>query len=99
MPARFPSRVADQGRDTFVVPGIMTFMYAPSIGVAFSTDSAAINVAAKNIYAYVRFANSGARNYDAPNLMTYLLALDSAYQIYACGVRLYAALIQANASN
>ena len=58
--------------DIASIPGVMSFRIAPTVGI--STDqSSAVNVAARNIYSYVRHANSGHSNYDAPDLMMYLL--------------------------
>lgn len=62
-------------------PGIAILNFIPGIGHSVDGTSAA-NMAASNIYSYVRFANSGAKNYDAPDLMQYLLAADSAYMMY-----------------
>lgn len=60
------------------VPGIMALYFAPSIGNAVD-QNAPINVAARNIYSFVRHVNSGHTNYDAPDLMIYLMAMDSVY--------------------
>lgn len=45
-----------------------------------------INVAANQIYANVRYRNSGHANYEAPDLMMYLLAMDEAF-IYLANMR------------
>nr|AVX53706.1 putative capsid [Marmot picobirnavirus] len=58
----------------FVSPGIMTMWLSPSIGEA-STPASPINVAAASIYSYVRHANSGHSNYNATDLMLYLIAI------------------------
>lgn len=69
-------------------PGIMALNYRSCPGVA--TDGVSpINIAAKNLYSYVRHANSGHANYDSPDLMLYFLAMDSIYSWYAELVRLY----------
>nr|UBJ26028.1 putative capsid protein [Rodent picobirnavirus] len=63
------------------IPGICSIYFAPTIGN--STDAnAPVNVAARNIYSFVRHVNSGHANYDAPDLMLYLLAMDSAYMYH-----------------
>lgn len=73
------------------IPGVMSFRIAPTVGI--STDqSSAVNVAARNIYSYVRHANSGHSNYDAPDLMMYLLAMDNLYSFYSYMVRAYGVL-------
>lgn len=70
------------------VPGIATINVAPAIG--YSGDgSSPINIAAKNIYSYVRHMNSGHANYDAPDLMMYLAAMDSVYAFIATMMRMY----------
>jgi hypothetical protein len=73
------------------VPGVMTLTYAPSIGVA-NAGSDSINIAARNIYSFVRYANAGHINYNSPDLMMYLLAMDQIYSFYAWMVRTYGAL-------
>lgn len=75
---------------TFIntIPGIATINVAPAIG--YSGDgSSPINIAAKNIYSYVRHMNSGHSNYDAPDLMMYLAAMDSVYAFIATLMRMY----------
>lgn len=70
------------------IPGIMQLKFFPTIGEATSYQSA-INISAQNLYTYIRHANSGRKNYDAPDLMLYLLALDSAYMFWNYGKRAY----------
>lgn len=62
------------------IPGLLTATIALTPGVATDAQDP-INMAATNVYSYVRYKNSGASNYDSPDLMLYLLAMDS---IYAC---------------
>nr|AVX53463.1 putative capsid [Marmot picobirnavirus] len=64
------------------IPGVMALYFAPTIGSAKDAN-APINVAARNIYSYVRHANSGHSNYEAPDLMMYLLAMDSIYTFHS----------------
>lgn len=71
------------------LPGVMAIHFTPTLGSAIDGTSAAVNLAAKNIYAWVRHANSGSRNYEAPDLMLYLLAMDSAYMWLAHLTRAY----------
>lgn len=60
------------------VPGIMRIHTIPMLG--YSRDgSSAVNLAAKNLYSWVRHANSGHSNYDSPDLMLYIAAMDSIY--------------------
>lgn len=62
----------------FTIPGFMTLCVKPSVGWA-DDPSDPINVAAFRIYTYVRHLNSGHTNYDAPDLMLYLLAMSQVY--------------------
>lgn len=64
------------------VPGIFRMNTIPSIGIADSAVSP-VNIAARKIYAWVRHANSGSVNYDAPDLMVYLLSMDSCYSLFS----------------
>lgn len=70
------------------VPGLMTFTYIPCIGVSKDSSSPA-NLAAQNIYSYVRYMNSGAKNYDQADLMLYLLAMDNIYMMWNWLKRMY----------
>nr|AVX53405.1 putative capsid [Marmot picobirnavirus] len=70
-------------------PGLYS-LYACS-GIGYSDDpSAPINVAANSIYSYVRHANSGHSNYDAPDLMIYLIAMSQVYAYINFLTRAYA---------
>lgn len=72
--------VVNSSAGNLAVPGLCVLKVLPTIGI--STDAASpANVAAQNIYSFVRYMNSGAKNYDQADLMIYLLAMDS---IYAC---------------
>lgn len=63
------------------LPGVMALYYEPTIGIA-QNETDAVTIAARNIYSFVRHANSGHTNYDAPDLMLYLLAMDSVYMFH-----------------
>lgn len=72
------------------VPGILTLSVIPSIGTYDETNAtSAVNLAAKNIYSYVRHANSGSANYDAPDLMMAILAADQVFSAISMAVRAY----------
>lgn len=71
-----------------VAPGIMTFRMIPSIGRCTETTDPA-NIAAFSIYSYVRHANAGSANYDAPDLMMYLLAMGNVYAAIQWLIRIY----------
>lgn len=81
-------RSTSWGTCTQTIPGVMTIHTAPTIGHSIS-GSSAINIAAKNLYSWVRHANSGHANYDSPDLMMYLIAMDSLYSWYAFCTRIY----------
>lgn len=70
------------------IPGVMAFRWSPSVGLSIDGESA-INVASKRLYSFIRHANSGSSNYDSPDLMLYILAMDSLYALHAMGVRAY----------
>ena len=72
-----------------VVPGIWTFDVVPYCGTSLDANSA-VNVAANNIYTFVRHMNSGHSNYEAPDLMLYILAMDDIYASIANLERAYA---------
>nr|AVX53309.1 putative capsid [Marmot picobirnavirus] len=62
------------------IPGVMVIDYIPCYGSVSSEDSAAaINVAARAMYAVVRKANSGSAVYESADLMTYFMAMDQIY--------------------
>lgn len=74
------------------VPGLFTLNFLPSVGWADSEVSP-VNVAMRRLYSFVRHANSGASNYDAPDLMLYVIAVDSAHMYLAWMKRLYGVML------
>lgn len=74
--------------DSSAIPGILVYNFDPAIGVATNPNDP-INVAMRRVYSFVRHANSGARNYDAPDMMLYLLACDSCHMFHHWLKRLY----------
>lgn len=80
------------------VPGIMAIMTSPTYG--WSNDSnSPINVASRKLMTYLRHSNSGRTNYDAPDLMLYLMAMDSAHMFLAWMKRVYGILSTYNPQN
>nr|UVJ88930.1 putative capsid protein [Picobirnavirus sp.] len=81
IPFSWPSG-SNLGSDTFIGrntnPGAIALDLTPTVGYSGSEYSP-INVAASAIYTFVRHANSGHSNYDAPDLMIYLLAMSNIY--------------------
>lgn len=81
-------------------PGIMHLWFAPCLCAGDGpSESAAINVAAKNIYAYVRHENSGATNYEAVDMQMFLISMASALSMLSWGQRLYSLLREAKAED
>lgn len=70
------------------IPGIMQFGFVPGPGLSKDLTSA-VNLAARDLYAFDRKANSGATNYNSPDLMIMLMAMDSIYMMYNLGKRAY----------
>lgn len=77
----------DAGFDD-AIPGVAVFRYTTCPGISDSGDSP-VMVAARKIYSYVRHQNSGSKNYEAVDLMLYLLSMDSVYTMLATLVRMY----------
>lgn len=71
-----------------IAPGIMTIEVVLNPGISANPNSP-INVAAQELYAYVRKNNSGAVNYDKTDLMSTLIAMDNAYALYEFAHRVY----------
>lgn len=73
---------------TTSIPGVCAFRYIPGPGFTTGRGSP-VNISAHNLYSYVRHANSGHSNYDAPDLMLYVLAVDSLYSFISYLKRIY----------
>jgi len=93
---RFGTSGTDYSGDA--LPGFMIYYYLPGPGVSTGSDSA-INVAAQSLYAKIRIDNSGAKNYEAPDLMMYLLAMDEVVQWWANLIRIYGLMNAFSATN
>lgn len=76
------------GGKNIITPGVMVAEVLPTYGMADS-NSSALNVAAASIYSYIRHENSGHANYDSPDLMLYLMAMDNIYMAWINYVRAY----------
>lgn len=70
------------------LPGMVRCGFVPVPGIC-NSNADALNIAAKNIYSFVRHQNSGSKNYDAPDYMLYLVCLDSLYMLFNEGQRAY----------
>lgn len=73
---------------TSTLPGICVINTVPAMGVTYDRRSP-VNIAANNIVGFIRSYNSGAKNYDAPDLMLMLGAMDSVYALIAHLMRAY----------
>lgn len=74
--------------EAFFVPTILISRFIPCIGMASSVNSG-VNLAALQQYSYIRYANSGSRNYGVADVMKYEIALASAFMMYSHFVRTY----------
>lgn len=72
----------------YSIPGIMAIdtMLVPGIS---QNATSVLNIAARNIYSFVCHANAGHSNYDSPDLLLYLLAMDNLYAAHAWMCRVY----------
>lgn len=70
------------------VPGLYSLRFVPTPGLSISSTSPA-NLAAQNIYSYIRYMNSGAKNYDQADILLYLLSMDSIYTMWNWAKRMY----------
>lgn len=85
---RVPSSTIANSLGTASVPGLMSMVISPTPGVSIDAQSP-INIAAVNLYSFVRYKNSGAANYDAPDMMLYMIAMDSVYAAWNWMKRIY----------
>lgn len=74
--AMFPSGHANWQTN---VPGVAAYKYIPWYGTATPTSS--LNLTMRALYSFVRHVNSGRTNYEAPDLMLYIMAMDNIYLI------------------
>lgn len=70
------------------VPGVMALRTIPSFGMC-REESDPINIASTAMYSFIRHANSGHSNYDAPDLMVYVLAMTQVYSYITFLQRVY----------
>lgn len=72
------SKICGDGGDTIKWQSVYRVLYRPTFG---SKNNIALRKATMAFYSYMRQANSGARNYEGPDLFVYLL---SAFSITQC---------------
>lgn len=70
------------------IPGVCAIRLAPSVGYTDSYNDP-INLAARNLYAYVTHANSRNASYEANDLMLYVLAVAELFKMWQIGARVY----------
>lgn len=70
--------IGDEFVNNTSIPAVMRINYIPSIGVTTAKTQGA-NMAAIQLYTFVRQRNSGASNYEAADLLMYILALKDIY--------------------
>lgn len=68
--------VTDGGYE-FQAPGILVYRYTPWYGTQSPTS--ALNLTMRALYSFVRHVNSGRTNYEAPDLMLYIMSMDNIY--------------------
>lgn len=73
------------------IPGIMAVHVLPCPGTEGGLADP-INVAATAMYSFVRHANSGSSNYNAPDLMIYALAMGQIYSYLNFLIRVYGSI-------
>jgi len=92
MPLNFSPEISVATQNE-AVPGPMHIIYAPR----YLKD--AVTTAARNVYAFVRHANSGSANYDPQDLMMMMLGMSSIYEGIAWLKRVYSIILTAKGHN
>lgn len=89
---------ASSAKTELPCPGVMVLNVVPSIGHILRDPTkyqrgdmwdSAVNMAARAEWSFIRQKNAGAKNYDAPDLMMYHLAMDNVYMYWSWMVRIY----------
>nr|AVX53633.1 putative capsid [Marmot picobirnavirus] len=80
------------------VPGVLQLITAPAFG-EYVNAASPLNIASQALYAFVRHANSGSRNYDAPDLTTYIIAMSQVYSYINFLMRAYGLITNYSAIN
>ena len=68
--------------NTAAIPAVMALDYVPSIGNVTPGTATSINLASAQLYTMIRRANSGAKVYEAADVMMYVLAMQDIYASY-----------------
>lgn len=83
--------VTESDNVSSVIPGVMEIDWVPSVGRSRTNQDPA-SLVAKELYAHVRAAFSGQLAVDPPDLLLYLIALDSIYSYIGSLKRIYRVL-------
>lgn len=75
------------------VPGIMRLLTLLTYGSVGDKNSS-LNLAARNIWTFMRSVNSGAKNYTDTALMQYFIAVDNAFALYSAAIRAFGTITQ-----
>lgn len=75
----------------YVIPGILSIAWLPSVGTSNSQTSP-VSIVGKEVYAKVREKFSGSIDADAPDFVIYFMALDSIFSYIAALKRVYRTL-------
>lgn len=87
-PSLGPGAAGTNRSGTIHLPGIAAIYTVPCCGRAID-EVDPVNVAAVDIYSFVRHANSGHANYDPADLMLYFMTMDSIYTFWSWMTRIY----------
>lgn len=79
--------------------GIMAIHYVPTLGAANQTLASPLNKVGAQLFAVMRQSLGSTASYDATDIVIYLGAMDSAYQLYAMGAKIYGILRMASPFN
>lgn len=83
-----PYLINPNGVNQDTVPGIMGLYFTPTVGYS-AAENDPINIAMRKVFGTIRSGNAGATNYEAPDLMIYLLCMDSVFMYHAYLKRVY----------
>lgn len=83
--------IAEVTAPSYSYPGFLEIDWVPSVGYS-DNNTSPISTAAKELYAKVRAKFSGALDEDAPDIIMYLMALDSIFAYIGYLKRIYRAL-------
>lgn len=84
----FPGGTTWEPFNNYSIPGVCALVVRPTIGITKDWVDP-INVASRRLYSFVRHANSGHSNYDAPDLMMYIIAMANLHGLIRWAQRVY----------